>query len=308
MSSGKNDKLRAAREGTPSRLHPGCGLTRAELATLVADHVWEHHGVVCPVDAKYVAKLEAGRIRWPGARYRAALRAILDRPTDEALGFRNTSQARAAPRLPRARPRPDLRPEPDVVGSVLRRLAELQRLDAELTERPTTELGERAVLRARELLGAVAHFGLRASRVAFEDDYPLDARLYLDGGGRAAVSAGAEALSGEVLVRALTDEAEDDDGTTDPVGRTLASRPKVLRPDLRRPRQRDHRYLRCAPWLAQAGLRPHDVDAVTRFAVGVLDRGVLAQAPPRQLDASRIRWFAAPPMSRAEMAAWAMLR
>jgi hypothetical protein len=74
-------------------------MTRSELAALVVDHVWEHHGVRSPIDRKYIAKLEAGKIAWPNARYREALREILAVSTDEALGFHSTNVVRAAKAL-----------------------------------------------------------------------------------------------------------------------------------------------------------------------------------------------------------------
>jgi hypothetical protein len=74
-------------------------MTRGELADLVAEHVWQHHGVEAPVDRKYIAKLEAGKICWPNARYREALRVILCVSSDEALGFHNTNVIRAAKEL-----------------------------------------------------------------------------------------------------------------------------------------------------------------------------------------------------------------
>jgi hypothetical protein len=74
-------------------------MTRSELAGLVVEHVWLHHGIQAPVDRKYIAKLEAGKIAWPNARYRDALRAVLGVATDEALGFHSTNVVRAAKRL-----------------------------------------------------------------------------------------------------------------------------------------------------------------------------------------------------------------
>src|SRR4051812_31261634 len=94
-----NGRLRATREATPSRQIPGRALTRSELAALVVEHVWEHHGVDSPIDRKYIAKLEAGRISWPNTRYREALRAILGVAIDEALGFHSTNVVRAAKAL-----------------------------------------------------------------------------------------------------------------------------------------------------------------------------------------------------------------
>lgn len=84
---GGNEALRAARLARPSVRVPGERMGRAELAELLAAHVHESTREVVPVDAHYVAKLERGVIRWPGAAYRAALRAVLDVDTDAALGF-----------------------------------------------------------------------------------------------------------------------------------------------------------------------------------------------------------------------------
>jgi hypothetical protein len=96
-----NRELRAAREARPSPRAPGLPLSRAELAELVAAEVFCRIGREAPVDAHYVAKLERGVIRWPSARYRAALAAVLDvDPADPAaLGFR--PPARPAPSVTR---------------------------------------------------------------------------------------------------------------------------------------------------------------------------------------------------------------
>jgi hypothetical protein len=86
-----NRALRAAREARPSVRVPGIPLGRAELAELVAAHVYRRTGREAPIDAHYVAKLERGVIRWPSAAYRAALAAVLgvEGPdVDATLGFR----------------------------------------------------------------------------------------------------------------------------------------------------------------------------------------------------------------------------
>ncbi|WP_433273073.1 ATP-binding protein [Actinosynnema sp. CS-041913] len=88
-----NASLRAARERTASRTHPGECLSRQELAELVNEHVWRHHQRRVDVDANYVAKLERGVIRWPNAHYRAAFRAVLGASTDAELGFANNRRA-----------------------------------------------------------------------------------------------------------------------------------------------------------------------------------------------------------------------
>lgn len=83
----------------PSRCHPGRAMTRAELAELVAEHVWEHHGVEAPIDRKYLGRLERGEVRWPNARYRHAMRDILGAASDQELGFRSANAARSAKEL-----------------------------------------------------------------------------------------------------------------------------------------------------------------------------------------------------------------
>ncbi|MBV9312178.1 MAG: XRE family transcriptional regulator [Pseudonocardia sp.] len=88
-----NNQLRAVRERTGSLLQPGECLSRQELAELVNDHVWRHRGKIVAMDANYVGKLERGIIQWPGKLYREALRAVLNAPTDAALGFTNKRRA-----------------------------------------------------------------------------------------------------------------------------------------------------------------------------------------------------------------------
>ena len=98
MAPSPNDRLRQHREATPSPAHPQRPLSRSELAELIVAYVWDHYGIETPVDRKYVAKLEDGKIRWPNERYRRALRTIFH--TDDAsLGFTN---ARAVPAPPAA--------------------------------------------------------------------------------------------------------------------------------------------------------------------------------------------------------------
>lgn len=85
----RNDYLRAARERTASPQHPHEGLSRQELAELVNEYIWEHHRKRVELDANYIGKLERGVIRWPCRLYREAFRAILNAPSDAALGFVN---------------------------------------------------------------------------------------------------------------------------------------------------------------------------------------------------------------------------
>ncbi|WIX91066.1 tetratricopeptide repeat protein [Amycolatopsis sp. DG1A-15b] len=112
----ENERLRAARERTGSRQHPGECLSRRELAELVNACLWEHHRQRTAVDDNYVAKLERGTIRWPNARYRAAFRAVLDAGTDADLGFANSrrpaapvTERRAVSPVPHQLPAPPLR-------------------------------------------------------------------------------------------------------------------------------------------------------------------------------------------------------
>ncbi|WP_028923912.1 hypothetical protein [Pseudonocardia acaciae] len=88
-----NGQLRAARERMNSTDQPGECLSRHELAELVNAHVFHHHGRVVEMDANYVGKLERGVIRWPGKLYREAMRAVLNAPSDVALGFSNKRRA-----------------------------------------------------------------------------------------------------------------------------------------------------------------------------------------------------------------------
>ena len=91
--SAANEQLRAARERTASRAQPLECLSRPELAELINVHIWEHHRRVVMLDGNYIGKLERGVIRWPGALYREALRALLGVSGDAALGFSNPRRA-----------------------------------------------------------------------------------------------------------------------------------------------------------------------------------------------------------------------
>jgi hypothetical protein len=82
-----NGLLRAARERTRSRRAPGESMSRAELAEAVCAWLWETTHTKYDLDGHYVAKLERGAVRWPGAAYRSGLRHILKVATDNELGF-----------------------------------------------------------------------------------------------------------------------------------------------------------------------------------------------------------------------------
>ncbi|GAA3143567.1 catechol 2,3-dioxygenase-like lactoylglutathione lyase family enzyme [Kribbella aluminosa] len=82
-----NELLRAARERTPSRSTPGEQMSRAELADAVCTWLWETTEAKYELDGHYLAKLERGAVRWPGAAYRAGLRHVLNVEDDSELGF-----------------------------------------------------------------------------------------------------------------------------------------------------------------------------------------------------------------------------
>jgi transcriptional regulator with XRE-family HTH domain len=83
----RNQLLRTARERTPSRQVPGEWLSRREVAEAVNMWIYENTKKTTTLDANYLAKLERGVVRWPSARYRAGLRAVLGVTTDAELGF-----------------------------------------------------------------------------------------------------------------------------------------------------------------------------------------------------------------------------
>jgi hypothetical protein len=63
-------------------------MSRPELADLVNAAVHQATDRPGCLDAPYIGKLERGEVRWPGARYREALRTILNAGSDHDLGFR----------------------------------------------------------------------------------------------------------------------------------------------------------------------------------------------------------------------------
>ncbi|MEU8227825.1 hypothetical protein [Kribbella sp. NPDC048915] len=85
--SGPNDLLREARERTPSRRAPGEHLSRSELAEAICAWLWETTEIKYELDGHYIAKLERGAVRWPGAAYRSGLRHVLGVASDNDLGF-----------------------------------------------------------------------------------------------------------------------------------------------------------------------------------------------------------------------------
>lgn len=65
-------------------------MTRQELADAVNAQVYRMSRQITAIDDNHIGKWERGDIRWPAARYRAALRALLDVATDADLGFRRS--------------------------------------------------------------------------------------------------------------------------------------------------------------------------------------------------------------------------
>lgn len=106
-----NDLLRAARLGRVSPSGSGRRMSRQEVAEGVAAQLFGTSGLVMNINAEYVAKLERGESRWPGAAYRAAFRAFFEVDRDAELGFYITRpQPSAADLVPVA----DIEPAPDV--------------------------------------------------------------------------------------------------------------------------------------------------------------------------------------------------
>jgi hypothetical protein len=84
-----NEKLRAAREATPSRARVGDAMSRAELAAAVNGHLWEasDRRRQYNLTEHTLGRYERGEIRWPSSDYRRGLRAVLNVDTDTELGF-----------------------------------------------------------------------------------------------------------------------------------------------------------------------------------------------------------------------------
>ncbi|MEV6270064.1 hypothetical protein AB0L64_23060 [Kribbella sp. NPDC051936] len=85
--SGPNEFLREARERTPSRRAPGEHMSRSELADTICAWLWDTTEIKYDLDGHYIAKLERGAVRWPGAAYRSGLRHVLGIASDSELGF-----------------------------------------------------------------------------------------------------------------------------------------------------------------------------------------------------------------------------
>jgi hypothetical protein len=62
-------------------------MSRAELAEAVCAWLWETTQTKYDLDGHYIAKLERGAVRWPGAAYRSGLRHVLNVASDNELGF-----------------------------------------------------------------------------------------------------------------------------------------------------------------------------------------------------------------------------
>ncbi len=84
---GRNERLHAARQSTPSPRVPGACLSRAELAEAVNTWLSEHVDRPGALDEQAIARYERGTVRRPNRDYRAALRAVLGATSDAELGF-----------------------------------------------------------------------------------------------------------------------------------------------------------------------------------------------------------------------------
>lgn len=83
-----NRQFVAAREATPSPTVPGWCMSRSELADAVNAYLNRKTGKChTALDAQAIGRYERGEIRWPTARYREALRAVLGVSVDAELGF-----------------------------------------------------------------------------------------------------------------------------------------------------------------------------------------------------------------------------
>jgi len=68
-------------------------MSRAELAESVCNWLWETTDTQYDLDGHYIAKMERGAVRWPGAAYRSGLRHVLNVSSDSELGFTQTGPA-----------------------------------------------------------------------------------------------------------------------------------------------------------------------------------------------------------------------
>jgi hypothetical protein len=280
MSTEPNDLLRSAREATPSTRFPGRAMTRTELAERMVDHVWRHYGIDAPVDRKYVAKLESGRIRFPAARYRHALRDILGAGTDDELGFVSANHRRAAPPLARpagrdvagrgtgAGDRTD-----ELLAAIRDRRARLRRI----ARGDMVTVGSAHVARtvARDLLADLAHLCRWAGELAGEAGRADESGRYLTAGVRAAHVAGDDQLAGELLALSC-------------VGRASWARASGHDPSS----DACLAYARAADRLARAELRAGETDDLVQWAMRLLGDAVVClehqSAPPQVLLGSFI--------------------
>lgn len=91
----RNDPLRRARLERLSPSGSGAPMSRQELADAVNAYVWATHGVDEYLTGDRVGALERGRVRWPSARVREGLRAVLE-ASDVQLGMFKTHRQLSA--------------------------------------------------------------------------------------------------------------------------------------------------------------------------------------------------------------------
>lgn len=131
--SNPNSSLQAAREATPSQLSPGDCMSRTELADAVNRYLLDTTAKAYDLDRHQIARYERGEVRWPGAPYRAGLRAVLGARSDTDLGFtprRRSSDRHASDTENSARHAQGWHPD-DVVAAA----EEVTRRDVTLTRR-----------------------------------------------------------------------------------------------------------------------------------------------------------------------------
>jgi transcriptional regulator with XRE-family HTH domain len=83
----RNDVLAAARRRLSSPSGSGDEMSRQEVAEAVNAYLWSKYRQLERADSTYIGHLEQGRYRWPSARRREAIRAVLGVSTDAELGF-----------------------------------------------------------------------------------------------------------------------------------------------------------------------------------------------------------------------------
>ncbi|MET9617499.1 helix-turn-helix domain-containing protein [Kitasatospora indigofera] len=144
------------------------GLTQEEVAGLVRARLQPVGKGPAGFDANTVSRIECGRIRWPGAQTRTALRAVLEVATDAELGLHGarapqttgqevrTTKRRTFLSLPLGAALPDLlhaptRPGADDVRDIVERTRSLEEWDRRSGGRSTRHFAAMELQRVLEL-------------------------------------------------------------------------------------------------------------------------------------------------------------